>query len=399
MTSVDRWILPEGVDELLPQKAAAAERLRRDILDLFSVWGYQLIIPPLIEFTDSLLIGLGKDIDLQSFRLTDQLSGKPMAVRADITPQAARIDAHSLRAEGVNRLCYAGSVLHTRPKSQLASRCPIQVGAELYGDVSDAADSEVICLMLQTVQLAMSSCAADDSPSLTLDLGHVAIYSGLSQAVMAANPSLEADDLAALFDAVQRKSLPDLKVLLPSLIDDPALAETIYQLPSLCGDISVLSTARTVLQELGSDVSAAIDQLERVAGVISRRFDGLAIYFDLAELRGYEYHTGLVFAAYTDGCGSALANGGRYDHIGEVFGAARPATGFNVDLKALLDYFPVVAASECSPILAPDNGDAALWQFVCTLREAGQTVVFCAPEAIESDARQLIERDGEWRVE
>jgi len=412
MTSVDRWMLPEGVDELLPERAAVAEQLRRNILDLLKSWGYQLVVPPLIEFTDSLLIGMGKDIETQSFRLTDQISGKSMAVRADITPQTARIDAHSLKAEGIRRLCYAGSVLHTRPKTLMASRCPMQIGAEIYGDASISADIEVISLLLETLQLIDSEftsahgTASKGLCKLTLDLGHVSIYNAVREAIQAAAPELEQDDLALIFDAIQRKSLPDLKCLLPSLLAGHAITETLYQLPSLCGGASVLVEAKALLGSLGQGVVEAIDQLTQVAEVISQRFTAVEVYFDLAEIRGYEYHTGLVFAAYADGHGLALANGGRYDNIGKVFGSERSATGFNTDIKALIDFLGSRAILAAQPInsareiiAAPNSDDASLWNYVSQLRSAGDIVIFNGEAGTETPTSLLVQKAGNWVVE
>jgi len=412
MTSVDRWMLPEGVDELLPERAAVAEQLRRNILDLLKSWGYQLVVPPLIEFTDSLLIGMGKDIETQSFRLTDQISGKSMAVRADITPQTARIDAHSLKAEGIRRLCYAGSVLHTRPKTLMASRCPMQIGAELYGDASISADIEVISLLLETLHLIESEfTSAQGNASkglckLTLDLGHVSIYNAVRDAIKAAAPELEQDDLALIFDAIQRKSLPDLKCLLPRLLAGHAITETLYQLPSLCGGANVLVKAKALLGSLGQGVVDAIDQLTQVAEIISQRFTAVEVYFDLAEIRGYEYHTGLVFAAYADGHGLALANGGRYDNIGKVFGSERSATGFNTDIKALIDFLGSRATLAVQPInaereiiAAPNSDEASLWNAVSQLRSAGEIVIFNGEAGTETPTSLLVQKAGNWVVE
>ena len=412
MTSVDRWMLPEGVDELLPERAAVAEQLRRNILDLLKSWGYQLVVPPLIEFTDSLLIGMGKDIETQSFKLTDQISGKSMAVRADITPQTARIDAHSLKAEGIRRLCYAGSVLHTRPKTLMASRCPMQIGAEIYGDASMSADIEVISLLLETLQLIDSEftsaqgAASKGLCQLTLDLGHVSIYNAVREAIQAAAPALEQDDLALIFDAIQRKSLPDLKCLLPNLLAGHAITETLYQLPSLCGGANVLLEAKALLASLGQGVIDAIDQLTQVAGIISQRFTGVEVYFDLAEIRGYEYHTGLVFAAYADGHGLALANGGRYDNIGKVFGSERSATGFNTDIKALIDFLGSRATLAAQPInaereiiAAPSSDEASLWNAVSQLRSAGSIVIFNGEAGTEKPTSLLVQKAGNWVVE
>jgi len=412
MTSVDRWMLPEGVDELLPERAAVAEQLRRNILDLLKSWGYQLVVPPLIEFTDSLLIGMGKDIETQSFKLTDQISGKSMAVRADITPQTARIDAHSLKAEGIRRLCYAGSVLHTRPKTLMASRCPMQIGAEIYGDASMSADIEVISLLLETLQLIDSEftsaqgAASKGLCQLTLDLGHVSIYNAVREAIQAAAPALEQDDLALIFDAIQRKSLPDLKCLLPNLLAGHAITETLYQLPSLCGGANVLLEAKALLASLGQGVIDAIDQLTQVAEIISQRFTGVEVYFDLAEIRGYEYHTGLVFAAYADGHGLALANGGRYDNIGKVFGSERSATGFNTDIKALIDFLGSRATLAAQPInaereiiAAPSSDEASLWNAVSQLRSAGSIVIFNGEAGTEKPTSLLVQKAGNWVVE
>ena len=412
MTSVDRWMLPEGVDELLPERAAVAEQLRRNILDLLKSWGYQLVVPPLIEFTDSLLIGMGKDIETQSFRLTDQISGKSMAVRADITPQTARIDAHSLKAEGIRRLCYAGSVLHTRPKTLMASRCPMQVGAELYGDASISADIEVISLLLETLHLIESEFtsahgnASKGLCKLTLDLGHVSIYNAVRDAIKTAAPELEQDDLALIFDAIQRKSLPDLKCLLPRLLAGHAITETLYQLPSLCGGANVLVKAKALLGSLGQGVVDAIDQLTQVAEIISQRFTAVEVYFDLAEIRGYEYHTGLVFAAYADGHGLALANGGRYDNIGKVFGSERSATGFNTDIKALIDFLGSRATLAVQPInaereiiAAPNSDETSLWNAVSQLRSAGEIVIFNGEAGTETPTSLLVQKAGNWVVE
>tara|TARA_B100000767_G_scaffold274369_1_gene307122 strand:- start:704 stop:1954 length:1251 start_codon:yes stop_codon:yes gene_type:complete len=414
MTSADRWMLPEGVDELLPERAAIAEQARRSVLDLFKVWGYQLVIPPLIEFTDSLLMGTGQDVEVQSFRLTDQLSGKPMAVRADITPQTARMDAHSIQVAGVRRLCYAGSVLHTRPKTLMASRCPIQVGAELYGDPTINADIEIASLLLETLTVLEASFTGKGESGLldqlTLDLGHVAIDQAVKAALAEALPNLDSDDTAAIFAAIQRKSQPDLTMLLADLAVDQQLMNILQQLPALCGGIEILAEAKNLLSGLGSQVSAAIDQLEQMAERIAARFPSVALYFDLAEIHGYEYHTGVVFAAYADGNGLALANGGRYDNIGHVFGAARSATGFNADLKALLSFLESRAeggqgttAQDANIIAAPNtdtaDDDIALWHAVCELRRAGEIVIFNGQQGAELASRQLVQRNGQWQVE
>ncbi len=383
MTIADRWLLPDGVEELLPKDAAKVEHLRRQLLDLYASWGYELVIPPLLEYTESLLVGLGSDIDLQTFRVTDQLTGRMMGLRADITPQAARIDAHSLGRDGVTRLCYAGSVLHTRPKSPLASRSPIQLGAELYGDSSTDSDLEIISLMLQTLTVA-------GVQNLTLDLGHVGIYSAVVSGL---------DDATEqrYFSILQRKAAAELQSLLGELPLDDKIKQALAALNELHGDASVLDRGRDALKAYPRAV-AAIDALQQLANDVQARFPGVALYFDLAELRGYHYHTGAVFSALSSDCDRALASGGRYDDIGRVFGRARPATGFSIDLKALLALLPDTEA--CASILAPNSKDAQLWHAVQALRAEGEKVVFALPGDTQVPActRELVFQDGEWQV-
>jgi ATP phosphoribosyltransferase regulatory subunit len=385
MTSADRWQLPDGIEEVLPERAATVERLRRQLLDLYRSWGYQLVIPPLMEFTESLLIGLGHDLDLLTFKLTDQLSGRTLGVRADITPQVARIDAHSLAQESVTRLCYAGSTLHTRPKSLMASRSPIQVGAELYGDNSLAADVEIVRLMLATLDEAGLT-------DITLDLGHVGVY----QAVLE-SAGLSEERERTVFDALQRKSMPDLQVALGGV--EEGAAALIVSLAGMHGDESVLAGAREQFEEAAPGALAAVDALQEVAADIRRQRPGLAIYFDLAELRGYHYHTGLLFAAYAPGHGEALANGGRYDDVGAVFGRARAATGFATDLKALMALLPTETAQR-GAISMPDSDDPLLVERARALRAAGEIVINCLGSVPDARCdRRLVERGGQWVVE
>lgn len=384
MTTLNHWQLPDGVEEILPAQAEAVESLRRALLDLYRSWGYRLVIPPLVEFTESLLVGLGEDLDLLTFKLTDQLSGRTLGIRADITPQVARIDAHSLAEEGVTRLCYAGSTLHTRPKTLLASRSPIQLGAELYGDDSPGADVEIVRLMLATLEAAGLS-------GITLDLGHVGIY----EAVLA-KAGLSDEQEKTVFEALQRKSVPDLH---QALVDvPPPVADLIIALANLHGDESVLADARQLFAEAVPEALTGIDALQEVAVDIRRQQPGLDIYFDLAELRGYHYHTGMVFAAYVAGCGQALANGGRYNDVGAVFGRARPATGFAADLKALVALLPAAAAAG-GAISMPDADDPALEVRVRELRGAGEIVINCFSGAPDPRCdRHLVEESGKWLV-
>jgi ATP phosphoribosyltransferase regulatory subunit len=381
---VDHWQLPDGMEEILPDEAESVEALRRTLLDLYRSWGYRLVIPPLMEFTESLLVGLGEDLDLLTFKLTDQLSGRALGIRADITPQVARIDAHSLAEGGVTRLCYAGSTLHTRPKSLLASRSPMQLGAELYGDDSLGADVEIVRLMLATLD-------ATGLTGVTLDLGHVGIY----KAVLA-KAGLSAEKEKTVFDALQRKSVPDLRHALADT--EPTVAALIIALVDLHGDETVLAEARELFAKDVPDALAGVDALQEVACDIRRQLPDLDIYFDLAELRGYHYHTGLVFAAYVLGCGQALANGGRYNDVGAVYGRARPATGFNTDLKALVALLPG-AAVVGTAISMPDADDPALDQQVRELRAKGEVVINCLSGDPDPRCdRELAEDNGQWSV-
>jgi len=384
MTRVDHWQLPDGMEEILPGQAEAVETLRRALLDVYRSWGYRLVIPPLMEFTESLLVGLGEDLDLLTFKLTDQFSGRTLGIRADITTQVARIDAHSLAEDGVTRLCYAGSTLHTRPKSLMASRSPIQLGAELYGDDSLGADVEIVRLMLATLETAGLF-------GITLDLGHVGIY----EAVLA-TAGLSPEQEATVFDALQRKSVPDLNLALVGI--QPDIAALIIALVDLHGDETVLEAARSLFAETVPGALTGIDALEEVAYHLRRQSPELDIYFDLSELRGYHYHTGLVFAAYVSGCGQALANGGRYNDVGAVFGRARPATGFATDLKSLMAMLPTIATKQ-QAISMPNADDPALNLRVRELRAEGEVVIDCLSGSPDPQCdRHLVEHDGHWQV-
>ena len=313
------WLLPENVEDVLPPQAWRMEDLRRALLDLFRSHGYALVIPPLMEYVESLLTGVGADLDLKTFKLVDQLSGRLMGVRADITPQVARIDAHLLAANAVNRLCYAGSVLHTQPDDFHRSREPIQLGAELYGEAGAKADLEILTLMLDALH-------AGGLQGVQLDIGHVGVYRAL-----AAEAQLNGDIEHQLFEALQAKdssAVASLTAMLP-----PALREAFAALPELYGAHSILAEARRRLPQLPAVINAldTLDMLEQ--GLAARQIEAA---YDLAELRGYAYHSGVVFAAYTRGRSRAIAQGGRYDEVGRVFGRARPATGFSLDLRELV---------------------------------------------------------------
>ncbi len=385
MTTENRWLLPEGIEELLPERASQLEALRRRLLDQCGTWGYRYVIPPLVEFTDSLLIGLGADLDLVTCKFTDQMSGRMLGVRADITPQAARMDAHSLAENGVTRLCYAGSTLQSTPQSVIGGRAPIQLGAELFGCDAIEADSEIISLMLSTF-----ACAGV-SRALTLDIGHIGIYDALFS-----NANLDPEIESQMFDALQRKSTPDIERLSSSLPDD--VSQRLRQLASLHGSPEVLLEARTLFSN-EPVVLAALDDLDTVLAQAQQAFPDVGVYVDLTELRGFRYHTGLVFAVYLEGRGSAVAKGGRYDNIGAVFGRDRPATGLAIDLKALVDDMTPVEHSR-PPIIAPPSDAPELRVAIAGLRAKGRTVVVdLAPGLALPDAERLVLNNGEWIIE
>jgi len=314
-----KWVLPEYIEDILPAEAMKIEALRRSILDLFFDSGFELVMPPLLEYTDSLLTGTGHDLELRTFKVVDQLSGRMMGLRADITPQVARIDAHLLNREGVTRLCYCGSVLHTRPAGPSATREPIQIGAELYGEAGVEADVEILQLLCRALELAGVRNAR-------VDIGHVAVFRSIAHSG-GMNGELERD----LFEALQKKDVPALKELTKKL--EPKTRDALLLLPELYGGVEVLDLAEKRLPKL-AEISRALGTLRNLAQACR-----IPAGFDLAELRGYHYHTGVVFDAYCDGTAGAasqpIARGGRYDEVGKAFGRARPATGFSIDLRSL----------------------------------------------------------------
>jgi ATP phosphoribosyltransferase regulatory subunit len=310
-----RWLLPEYIEDILPAEAARIEQLRRKILDLFFKHDYELVMPPLLEYMDSLLTGTGHDLELRTFKVVDQLSGRMMGLRADITPQVARIDAHLLNRKGVTRLCYCGSVLHTRPASPGATREPIQIGAELYGDARVEADLEILRLLCNALQLARVRNAR-------IAIGHVAVFRSLARAA-GAGPELEAE----LFEALQKKDVPGLEQLTKKI--GSAHRKALLLLPGLYGGPEVLGVAEKKLPKIAA-LTRALATLRKLA-----RACKLPVSLDLAELRGYHYHSGVVFDAYCDAVAGAVARGGRYDEVGKAFGRARPATGLSIDLRSL----------------------------------------------------------------
>ena len=394
MTQAERWMLPDGIAEILPADAKRVETLRRDLLDLYHRWGYELIIPPMVEFTESLLIGMGRDVDLSTFRVTDQLSGRILGIRADITPQAARIDSHSFPRSGANRLCYAGQVLYTRPRTPMGPRAPIQIGAELYGVDSLHGDIEVISLMIETLRMA-------GIREIHLDLGHVAIFRSLAEAA-----GLDSEQTRELTELLQSKAVADIERWVDENISDARAAGWLRNLPRLAGGTECLSRARDVFAQAPQALCTALEELQQVADAVARRYPQVALFFDLGEMRGYDYETGLVFAAYSPGHGQALANGGRYNGIGAVFGRDRAATGFSTDLVAI-NTLGANGQSEAGAILAPDDTCEDLWQTISRLRSDGEVVISAMPEksdgAGDSETlarcdRELVRQGDTWVV-
>ncbi len=384
-------MLPDGIEEILPPEAQRVEQLRRSLLDLFHRWGYDLVIPPMVEFTDSLLVGLGKDIDLLTFKVTDQISGRSMGIRADMTPQIARIDAHSLIRDGVNRLCYAGHVIKTQMQGALDTRNPIHVGVELYGEARLEAETEVISLLLASLEHA-------GVRDVCLDLGHVGIYRAVARAA-GLNPEQE----ITFFNLLQAKALPDINRWVAQHVADAQAAAWLAALPRLSGARNVLVTAREIFVGAPRAVFEALTELENVAAAVQHRYPDAQLYFDLSELTGYHYLTGVVFAAFVPGLGAAIARGGRYNHIGEVFGRARCATGFTADL-VVLNRNGGGAAHGRAGIFAPLSTNPEQWQVIQTLRGQGERVVIATtgaatPRDFQDCDRTLIERDGEFHIQ
>ncbi|WP_159684745.1 ATP phosphoribosyltransferase regulatory subunit [Cognatazoarcus halotolerans] len=377
-----RWVLPEYIQDVLPAEARKLESLRRRLLDAYHLRGFQLVTPPLLEYLESLLTGAGEDLKLRTLKLVDQISGRTMGVRADMTPQVARIDAHLLNREGVSRLCYCGSVLHALPASLTASREPLQLGAEIYGHEGLEADIEVVRLLADSLGIAGVAASR-------IDLGHMGLFRALARGA-----ALTAEREAALFDLLQTKDSPSLAEF---LVDVPErYRNALLALPRLYGDRSVLETARGILPA-EPEVLRALDELSRLADALA----DLPVSFDLADLRGYHYHSGMVLAAYAEGVSGAIALGGRYDRIGENFGRGRPATGFSLDLRMLAR--GVGDTGTPGAILAPFDGGRTLQTEIERLRAAGEVVVASLPghDGTWGEAgcdRQLVQRDGEWVV-
>jgi ATP phosphoribosyltransferase regulatory subunit len=384
---MNRWLLPENIADILPSEARKIEDLRRILLDRFQAYGYELVMPPMLEYLDSLLTGSGQDLNLKTFKLVDQISGRTLGLRADMTPQVARIDAHLLNRQGVTRLCYAGSILHTRAAAGSSSREQLQLGAEIYGHAGWEADLEIQALLNDVLNLSQVG-------EITLDMSHA----GLLTAILG-DFSPQAESLEALYTALQTKDLPGLNQVLkdwPSEVKSAVLA-----LASLSGSPQkVLDQARQNLPKTAA-VIAALDELERLCSAVAGLPNSPQLNLDLADLKGYQYHSGVMFAAYVEGLPVAIARGGRYDMVGKAFGRSRPATGFSLDIMTLARISK--KDSRKTAILAPWANDPKLSQEIAQLRSQGQVVIQLLP-GHEQDGdefhcdRELVNQKGAWVI-
>jgi ATP phosphoribosyltransferase regulatory subunit len=384
---MNRWLLPEDIADVLPAEARKVESLRRSILDLYQSYGYELVAPPILEFLDSLLMGTGSDLNLQTFKLVDQLSGRTLGLRADITPQVARIDAHLLNRAGVTRLCYAGSVAHARTPVGSSAREQLQLGAEIYGCASWEADFEAISLLLKTLGLAGLS-------KVYLDLSHAGILTGILD-----GQALDKESIEELYDLLQSKDRPRLTQWASRV---PAkTAQALMALTELNGPCAeVLAKARKALPKHAS-IDMALNDLERLLTASANLFTGLELSMDLSDLRGYQYHSGVMFAAYVEKLPQPIARGGRYDHVGQAFGRSRPATGFSLDLLTLANLSSLDVRRMA--IAAPWLDDDALNAAIAQLRNRGEVVIqVLAGGEVESAEyvcdRELVKQGNSWEV-
>jgi len=382
---MENWLLPEHVEDMLPDEAWRVEQMRTQFLGLLFKSGYQLVSPPLLEYAESLLIDGSEDMDLRTFKLVDQLSGRTLALRADITPQVARIDSHLLNRQGVTRLCYAGSVLHTQPIGLTRTRELLQIGAEIYGHAGLDSDLEIQQLLLQVL-------SAFNIQNVHLDLGHVAVFRALIS-----HAQLPKDIENALFVALQTKDSAAMQILVKPL--DTKLSSAFLAMPTLYGNCAqVLSQARKLLPQ-HAEITAALDNLQSISEKLKPFVTNIGI--DLADLRGYHYHSGMVFSAYHEGSHDAIALGGRYDDLGKSFGRARPATGFSMDLRQI--YRLLAPSKPALGVLAPHVDDAGLRDKVMQLRASGEIVVvdLLGDVALRGELqcdRELVLRNGDWQV-
>ena len=380
---MNQWTLPDYVEDMLPDDAVYLESLRRSILDLYQAHGYFYVIPPMLEYIESLNSN-GQDMDLDTFKVVDQLSGRLMGVRADITPQVARIDAHLIQNDEVTRLSYAGSVLRTKPASFLQSREPFQIGAELYGFKGIEADLEIQTLLIKT----LSTIGIKNT---VFDFNHLDIFTTLI-----ASSNIERDQLDLLYQAIQKKDKSEIIGLTKSI--DKKNRDALIALVNLYGDVNVLNEAEKALPQ-DKAIQNALQFLNQIDKALKN--NQIKISYDLSDIRGYQYHNGLVFSVYAENCYSPIALGGRYDNIGASFGRNRPATGFTMDLKNIVTLFP--SEKKAKAILAPKVNDTELPKAIESLRKQGEIVamdLFGNMNAAENNCDRILIQDASkaWKV-
>ncbi len=387
MSSNERWLLPDGIDELVPPDAWRMEQLRRRITDQFYAWGYELVMPPLVEYLDSLLTGTGEDLDLQTYKIIDQQSGRLMGVRADMTPQIARIQSRLSTTNNVTRLCYVGPVLNIQQDVSGGSREPMQVGAELFGSSSIEAECELIELMVGVLK-------AVGIGDIHVDLGHVGIFR-----TMATQAGLSRHQESQVFDALHRKSRPDIEQLFDAYSIDAVWKERFLRLTSLHGAVSDLESKSKCISAISENIAQAVGRVNQVANLLRKRLVDVTLHYDLAELHGYRYYTGIVFSAFIPGHGQVIARGGRYDDIGKAFGRQRPATGFSTDMRRLLQVSLQQNDGKDDLISAPLNDDRSLDSTVQKLRGQGKRIIRRLPDEEDGEGPELHLNDkGEWAV-
>ncbi len=379
------WLLPEHIADVLPSQARRIEELRRGLLDRARGYGFELIMPPLVEHLDSLLTGTGRALDLQTFKLVDQLSGRTLGLRADTTAQAARIDAHLLNRQGVVRLCYCGPVMHTLPAGPHAVREPLQFGAEVFGHAGLEADLEVC-------ELALDALKGAGMQGLVIDLADARVVRGLL-AEQLTDPAS-----GQVLEALAGKDRAGLEAAVSAWPEDTALG--LLALLELYGDVAVLDRAAATLPAKPA-ITGALNDLRWLATHLQAAHPDVAVGFDLADVGGYSYYSGARFGIYARGCPTALARGGRYDEVGAAFGRRRPAVGFSLDVKTLAEH--AAGPLNGHAVLAPWGEDAGLRQAVRRLRELGETVVCLLPghddeqQEFECD-RELVAVNGQWAL-
>lgn len=390
MMSGNKWLLPEGIEEVLPPQAAELDRLCRRIIDQFSSWGYELVIPPLIEYLDTLFTGTDEDLELQTFKVIDQLNGKLMGIRADTTPQVARIEVHNLKRNRPSRLCYIGTALHTLPGGPGGARSLLQVGAELYGHKGCESDAEILALMLRTLQLA-------GLQDVHVDIGHVGILQGLIKPL-----GLPPERENEIYGCVHRKAADELRELLAEWDIAGDCDTALLKLMEMEGDATILDEVSAVLRPCSEELCGYVDDLRNIVELTARQVKNAPLFFDVTESQGYHYHTGITFAAYVPGESHGIAFGGRYDEIGQAFGQPCPATGFSADANKL---YQLASASEPrkKSISAPTSEIPGLYDLVEQLRKQGETVICNLPGQAGGPAdmgcdREIVMERGRWIV-